>query len=47
MAKIRSINYRDRLSNQYFIDNNINKAVFLDIDGVIQPQGSNIRYEHW
>ncbi|MDR0548686.1 MAG: hypothetical protein LBI10_04640 [Deltaproteobacteria bacterium] len=38
--------YSNILSNKYFIDNNIDKVLFLDIDGVLQSYGSQSRFEH-
>ena len=44
MPKELGINYPNRLSNKYFIDNNIQKVLFLDIDGVLEY--SQTRFEH-
>ena len=44
MQRMQGINYHSRLSNKYFIDNNIDKVLFLDIDGVLQSGQS--RFKH-
>ncbi|MDR0548685.1 MAG: hypothetical protein LBI10_04635 [Deltaproteobacteria bacterium] len=45
--KIREMyKYSNIRSNKYFINNNIDKVLFLDIDGVLQSHGSQSRFKH-
>ena len=46
MLKSEGVNYIDKVSNDYFIANNINKVLFLDIDGVLQPYENRSRFYH-